>query len=46
MESGVGTLIPLSGSVLLTLGIAVHALLRRKPTSHVQVNYCLFLCLS
>ena len=46
MESSVGTQILLSGSVLLTIGIILHALQRRKPTSHVQVNYCMFLCLS
>ena len=46
MESSVRKLTPLSGSVLLTLGNTVPALQRRKPTSHVQVTYYLFLCLS
>ena len=40
MESGVGELTPLSGSALLTLGITLHVLQRRKPTSRVQVTYC------
>ena len=40
MESVVRKLIPLSGSVLLTLGNTTHALQRMKPISHVQVNYC------
>ena len=44
MESTVGKLTPVSGSVLLTLGITLHALQRRKPISRVQVTYCLFLC--
>ena len=44
IESSVGKLTPLSGSVLLTLGITTHALQRRKPISGVQVIYCLFLC--
>ena len=44
MESSAGELIPLSGSVLLTLGITLHVLQRRKPISRVKVTYCLFLC--
>ncbi|KAI4586293.1 hypothetical protein MJG53_004080 [Ovis ammon polii x Ovis aries] len=37
MESAVGKQTPLSGSVLLTLGITLHALPRRKPISRVKV---------
>ena len=44
MESSVGKLTPLSGTVLLILGNTVHALQRMKPISRVQVNYCMFLC--
>ena len=44
MESAVGKLTPLSGSVLLTLGITLHALQRRKPISRVQVTY--YFCVS
>ena len=44
MESAVRKLTPLSGSVLLTLGITLHALQRRKPISRVQVTY--YFCVS
>lgn len=44
IESSVGKLIALSGSVLLTLGITIRAIQRRKPMSPVQVTYCQFLC--
>ena len=44
IESTVGKLTPLSGSVLLTLGITLHALQSRKPISRVQVTY--YFCVS
>lgn len=44
IESSVGKLIALSGSVILTLGSTFRVLQRRKPMSLVQVTYCPFLC--
>ena len=44
IESTIGKLTPLSGRVLLTLGITLRALQRRKPISRVQVTY--YFCVS